>query len=242
MSNILLVGSDTPHRRFIINKLLDAGHNIKNCLFLRSIVKPKFNVDFPWSLEKKKELQDLYCKETRNDLDRVLSVHYSDSLTMSNQVVSDVILNADFVIVSGADLIRGDALNAIANKSLNVHMGIAEEYRGLDSNLWAWYHGDYKNIGVSLHKLSASFDTGDLFQVGRIEITASTQVWKLRYYESALAAKLIGETLKGIKAQKISIRAQKSMGRYYSFMPFEIKKCLPINPVISMLSMYGRQS
>jgi folate-dependent phosphoribosylglycinamide formyltransferase PurN len=230
LNNILIIGSDTPHRRFIINKLLDAGYNITNCLFLRSIVKPAFNVDFPWSLEEKKELQDLYCKETRNDLDRVLSVHYPDSLTMSNRVVSDVILNAGFIIISGADLIRGEVLNAIANKSLNVHMGIAEEYRGLDSNLWAWYHGDYKNIGVSIHKLKTSLDTGDLFQVERMSITDHTEVWKLRYYESVLAVKLIGKTLNEIATQKVILRTQKSTGRYYSFMPFEIKKCLPITP------------
>lgn len=230
MNNILLIGSDTPHRRFIINKLQDAGHNITSCLFFSSIVKPRFNVDSPWAAEEKKELRDLYRKETREDLDRASAVHYPASLTMDDPLVSTAIENADFVIVSGADRIRGDVLSAIENKSLNVHMGIAEEYRGLDSNLWAWYHCDYKNIGISLHNLETSLDTGDLFQVERIKITEHTKVWKLRYQESALAVKLIGKTLDEIAAQKVILGTQKSMGRYYSFMPFEIKKCLSITP------------
>ena len=235
MNNILLVGSDTPHRRFIINKLQDAGHNITSCLFLESIVLPKFNVDSPWAAEEKKELKDLYLKETRDDLDRVNAVLYPASLTIDDPLVRAAIVNADFVIVSGADRIRGDVLSAIENKSLNVHMGIAEEYRGLDSNLWAWYHCDYRNIGVSLHKLDSSLDTGDLLQVERIKITDQTKVWELRYQESVLAVKLISKTLKDVAIHKVILRTQKCIGRYYSFMPFVIKKCLPITPIISKL-------
>ena len=235
MNNILLIGSDTPHRRFIINRLLDAGHNITSCLFLSSIVKPRFNVDSPWAAEEKNELRDLYRKETRDDLDRVSAVHYPASLTMDEPLVSATIADADFVIVSGADRISGDVLSAIENKSLNVHMGIAEEYRGLDSNLWAWYHCDYGNIGVSLHKLQTSLDTGDLFQVERIKITDHTKVWELRYLESALATELVGKTLNDMATQKVTLGTQKSMGRYYSFMPFEIKKCLPLTPNSSVL-------
>ena len=230
MNNILLLGSDTPHRRFIINKLLDAGHNIASCLFPRSIVKPRFNVDSPWASEEKNELKDLYLRETREDLDRVSTVYCPSSLTLDDPLVSTTIGNADFVVVSGADRIGDDVLSVIENKSLNVHMGIAEEYRGLDSNLWAWYHCDYKNIGVSLHKLETTLDTGDLFQVERIKITEQTKVWKLRYLESVLAVTLTGKFLKDLAANKVNVRNQKRMGRYYSFMPFDIKKCLPITP------------
>ena len=66
------------------------------------------------------------------------------------------ISKANFIIVSGADWIKGELLNKIKHKSLNVHMGIAQKYRGLDSNLWAWYHNDFKNMGVTLHKLDYS--------------------------------------------------------------------------------------
>ena len=230
MNNILLLGSDTPHRRFIINKLLDAGHNITSCLFPSSIVKPRFNADSPWASEEKKELKDLYLRETREDLDRVSTVHCPASLTLDDPLVRPTIENADFVIVSGADRIRDDVLSVIENKSLNVHMGIAEEYRGLDSNLWAWYHRDYKNIGVSLHKLETTLDTGDLFQVERIKITEQTKVWELRYLESVLAVTVIGKSLNNLVADKVIVRNQKSIGRYYSYMPFDLKKCLPITP------------
>ena len=44
---LLLIGTDTPHRRFIINKILDAGYDLTSCIFTKSQVKPKFNVKSP---------------------------------------------------------------------------------------------------------------------------------------------------------------------------------------------------
>ena len=82
---------------------------------------------------------------------------------------------ANFVIISGADLIKGQLLEMLRLKALNVHMGIAEKYRGLDSNLWAWYHKDYKNIGVTLHKLNKNLDTGQIFKSQSLKINKKTK-------------------------------------------------------------------
>jgi methionyl-tRNA formyltransferase len=235
LDKVLVLGTDTPHRRFIINKLIDAGKNITSCLFFESTVKPKFNNESPWSYEENTVLRDRYLRETSGCLQRVSSVHHPVELTMENSIVKKFILDADFIIVSGTDRIKDELLAEIAEKSLNVHMGIAEEYRGLDSNLWAWYHQDYENIGVSLHKLAGSLDTGDLFRTGRVEVTSQTKVWELRYLESTLAVKLIIDTLDDIAAQAESLQTQRRLGRYYSFMPFDIKRNLPITAQIKPL-------
>jgi methionyl-tRNA formyltransferase len=232
---LLLIGTDTPHRRFIINKILDAGYNLTSCIFSKSKVKPKFNTSSPWIKLENTELVDLYLSETRGDLDRLKNVLYPDELGLNKPSVKQQIENADFIIISGADLIGGDILEAILNKSMNVHMGISEEYRGLDSNLWAWYHRDYRNIGVSLHKLDRVLDTGNLFQVGYIDMKNDTKVWKLRFYEASLAVKLISQTLNGLKTNNYALKKQIKIGRYYSFMPNELKKCLSITPLSNFI-------
>ena len=38
----------------------------------------------------------------------------------------------------------------------------AQYYRGLDSDLWAIYHRDYKNIGVTIHMVDSELDTGEI--------------------------------------------------------------------------------
>lgn len=227
---ILLIGKDSPHRRFMINKLLDAGYNLTTCIFSSAIVKSRFDIDSPWAEAEENELVDLYLKETRGDLDRLESVIYSDSVNLDDPAINCAISKADFVIVSGADWIKGDVLDAIGEKSMNVHMGIAEEYRGLDSNLWAWYHGDYQNIGVSLHKLNHTLDTGDLFQVEYINIDDDIKVWELRFYEASLAVTLIVKSLDEIMSKSHILKKQMKLGRYYSFMPAVIKRCLYLSP------------
>lgn len=227
---IALIGKDSPHRRFIINRLLDLGHNVTTCIFYKDTIIPRFDVSSPWIKEEESELLDLYTSTTRYDLDRVDKILSSVTLDFSDQDIHRLLKNVDFVIVSGADRIKGELLELIANKSLNVHMGIAEKYRGLDSNLWAWYHGDYKNIGVSLHRLHNALDTGELFQIGYINITNETKIWELRYHEASLAVELIAKTLKEVMDENNTLKSQKEVGRYYSFMPAVIKQHLPLTP------------
>ena len=109
-------------------------------------------------------------------------------------------------------------------------MGIAEKYRGLDSNLWAWYHEDYKNMGVTLHELDHNLDTGKIFKKGFLNISYKTQVWLLRYHESNLATKLIISAINKFNTNKYVLNKQKNIGRYYSFMPAVIKNNLNITP------------
>ena len=105
-------------------------------------------------------------------------------------------------------------------------MGIAEKYRGLDSNLWAWYHKDFRNIGVTLHKLDNDLDSGLIFRSQRLKLNKNQKVWLLRYLESELAIKLLKQAINKIKNSKLKFRKQKFDGRYYSFMPSVIKNSL----------------
>ena len=45
---ILLLGTDTLHRRFIINSLLDEGIKLNTCIFQNQSHSPSFNVIAPW--------------------------------------------------------------------------------------------------------------------------------------------------------------------------------------------------
>jgi len=120
-------------------------------------------------------------------------------------------------------------------KALNVHMGIAEKYRGLDSNLWAFYHHDYKSIGVTLHKLDRRLDTGQVFKSQSLTINKKTKIWLLRYLESDLAVKLLKMALNSFGKKKLILRRQKKIGRYYSFMPAVIKNKIQYNVVSNIL-------
>ena len=223
---ILLLGTDTLHRRFIINSLLDEGIKLNTCIFQNQSHSPSFKVRAPWYKIEKLELTKKFKKKTRIDLRRVKKIIKIKNLSSIDVDTKEEIIKANFIIVSGADWIKGELLNKIRHKSLNVHMGIVQKYRGLDSNLWAWYHNDFKNMGVTLHKLDYSLDTGSIFKSQNFKILENTKIWHLRYLESNLAVKLLKRALNLFALKKLKLKKQKSYGKYYSFMPSVIKERL----------------
>ena len=223
---ILLLGTDTLHRRFIINSLLDYGIELNTCIFQNQSYLPSFKVRAPWYKTEKLQLLKKFKKKTRVDLRRVKKIIKIKNLSSINNEAKKEILKANFIIVSGADWIKGDLLKKIKHKSLNVHMGIVQKYRGLDSNLWAWYHNDFENMGVTLHTLNNSLDTGSIFKSQNFKILKNTKIWYLRYLESNLAVKLLKKALNLFALKKLKLKKQKTYGRYYSFMPSVIKNKL----------------
>jgi len=227
---ILLLGKDSPHRRYIINKLLDMGISLQTCIFQTKSYTPKFEVNSPWVEQEETILIEMFERETATTLDRVKNLITVDRLDLQDLHLKEEIERADFIVVSGADWIKDDLLDAIKHKALNVHMGIAENYRGLDSNLWAWYHGDYRNIGVTLHELVGKLDTGRIFQTDYLDINEKTQVWALRFYEAKLAVELIKSSIDAFGTARYVLKNQEQIGRYYSFMPNVIKNTLSLTP------------
>ena len=221
---VLLIGSDTQHRRFIINKILDEGICSLTCMFQKDTLTPDFDVTSPWLKNEQNELVEMFESAVSSDLDRVQSVFYLNRLSDIMTLFAKHVDEADFVIVSGADRISGPLLNAIQAKALNVHMGVASQYRGLDSNLWAWYHHDWENMGVTLHQLDSDLDTGNVFETKHLTLPLDVKIWQLRFYESELAAKLTLEAIRAFQSNELHLKKQVKLGRYYSFMPSVIKK------------------
>ena len=131
--------------------------------FSNNSYKPSFNTNPFWAKFEKSELLKRFNNKTRLDLRRVKKIIKIKNYHRLLKSVKEI-SKANFVIISGADLIKGQLFKMLRPKALNVHMGIAEKYRGLDSNLWAFYHHDYKSIGVTLHKLDRRLDTGQVFK------------------------------------------------------------------------------
>ena len=229
--NVLLIGTDTLHRRFIINSLIDKGVKLNTCIFQTTSYKPSFNTNPFWAKFEKSELLKRFNNKTRLDLRRVKKIIKIKNLSSITKECKKEISKANFVIISGADLIKGQLFKMLRPKALNVHMGIAEKYRGLDSNLWAFYHHDYKSIGVTLHKLDRRLDTGQVFKSQSLTINKKTKIWLLRYLESDLAVKLLKMALNSFGKKKLILRRQKKIGRYYSFMPTVIKNKIFYNVI-----------
>jgi hypothetical protein len=98
----------------------------------------------------------------------------------------------DLVIGFGTSYATAATLGAAPRGILNLHTGVLPEYRGVKSEFWALYHGDYARVGWTLHYMTPRLDEGDIVLCGRV-------AWRGEN-PAALRAKLLEDAVPAIGA------------------------------------------
>jgi methionyl-tRNA formyltransferase len=137
-------------------------------------------------------------------------------------------IKPDVVILFGTGRICETVRSSARIACLNLHGGNPEEYRGLDSHLWAIYHGDFANLVTTLHHVDGALDTGDIALQDAVAIDKTTELYQLRARNTQACVELGKTALSQIACSgRVARRRQTRRGRYYSFMPAVLKEqCL----------------
>jgi folate-dependent phosphoribosylglycinamide formyltransferase PurN len=69
-------------------------------------------------------------------------------------------LQPDLMIQCGAGILKENIFSIPKMGTLNVHHGIAPEVRGVSSTFWSMYYGLHECIGVTVHFIDKTLDTG----------------------------------------------------------------------------------
>jgi methionyl-tRNA formyltransferase len=223
---IIMLGSDTPHRRYFIKKLLAAGIPISSVVFESNSIQPTFPIG-PFLKEEEDQFEaDNYFRDFDSELGSI-EVVYVPTINSPESEAFIRSQDADLALVFGTRKVANRIVRLFKDQAINVHRGIAEEYRGLDSNLWAVYHSDFRNIGVTIHRIDDSLDTGEIIYQESLQLPDGIEVHQMRYYETVQAADLIINTLQAYLTGTLKSRPQVKTGRYYSFIPLVLKELLP---------------
>jgi len=226
LKKIIFIGTDTPHRRYFLNEI-SKNYDIKKIFFEEYRVKPAFKIESTFdkkeAIFEEKFFNNMGFKDLLNKVEVVRRGH--------DQIVREYIIREkiDLAIVFGASKLDMKSLDILKDYAINIHRGIAEEYRGLDSNFWALYHKDLINVGVTLHKIEDELDKGEIYRQSQIKYPKDIKVFKMRFYETLLATQMTQEFLLDYEREKTKFRKQKKEGRYYSFMPSVLKNLLKFN-------------
>lgn len=79
------------------------------------------------------------------------------------------VLRADRIIVFGSSFIQGWLMDALADRgALNLHLGIAPEYRGAAPNMWALRDGNTHLVGGQVQRLAKRLDAGTILAETRV--------------------------------------------------------------------------
>ncbi len=131
--------------------------------------------------------------------------------------------NPDAVIVFGTGMLKLPLCEAFEGRIFNLHGADPEQYRGLDSHLWAIYHRDFAGLVTTLHRLDAGLDTGDIVGMKPLPLARHMKLHRLRAVNSELCVRLTQDALTRLDSGTLTARPQASAGRYYSAMPTVLK-------------------
>ena len=108
---------------------------------------------------------------------------------------------------------------------VNLHGGISQKYRGLDSTLWAIYFNDFMNLGLTAHYVKPELDTGDIIEQKALTVSKKDEFYHFRYKMTLLATEISISLLNKFKNLKNYIPAKaQNPGNYYSAMELDKKK------------------
>jgi methionyl-tRNA formyltransferase len=84
----------------------------------------------------------------------------------------------DLLVLGGTRIIRRRVLAIPRLGTVNAHMGLLPNYRGMNVSEWSAFNGD--PVGVTVHFVDEGVDTGDILSTEVIDVTDCPSIQRLR--------------------------------------------------------------
>ena len=219
---IIVLTTSTTHHRYFANRI-NQKYPLEGIVLEDLHLKPNFKTDHSFEFER-----DIYekkhFKKYNNSFENL-------SKTKNFKNVNDIKclefiskINPHIIIVFGTGIIRKPLINLCRRGIINLHGGDPQYFRGLDTHLWAIYHKLFNQLVTTLHRVNTRIDDGEIIKIAPIEINKSSEIKKLRAENTKVCVEIVLEALQYYyNFGKFSSKSQTKKGRYYSFMPAELK-------------------
>ena len=222
---VLILTTDTNHHNFFIYKLLLHYPDI-SVIIESDIVKPKYPTFHKFETMRDDFENNLWREILETPLKKLCSNYLITSNINNLEIINKIkYTNYDVCLVFGTRKINNDLIAALPKNSFNLHGGDPQHYRGLDSHLWSIWHRDVNGLKVCIHRLDSKLDHGEIFQLEDLDIKSIDSVFQLRSINTQKCVDISLLLLNNLdKKLKVVCTPQKSIGRYYSFMPDVLKE------------------
>lgn len=218
-----LMTTDTPHHLHFAREvalkfplcgiLMETGRSI-----------PRFETDHPFERERDDYEREALLAGSSAAFDDLAETRRVDSINDAEALDTLRRFRPDVTIVFGTRRLRPPAIASSGVACLNLHGGNPEEYRGLDTHLWAVYHEDFGNLVTTLHHVDAELDTGAIVGQETLRLDRGSKLFRLRAINTCAGVSLSLRALARLSAEgSLPKRPQSRRGRYYSFMPAVLK-------------------
>lgn len=220
--NLIILSSDTPHHRYFFHRINEL-FEIDNIFLETNSYKPNFDISSPFENEENEFEIKNFFKTIPNSLPDV-KINYFKSINSEESSNLLDTVKPEVGIVFGTGKLKPEIINKFSFCLMNVHRGIPEFYRGLDSDLWAIYEDKLDLIGTTLHIVDEELDTGEIVYQEHLSLKKNMKIYQIRYHTTLIAVKLVLKALMDIKEGVFKSNPQRKKGDYYSFMSSDRKK------------------
>ena len=221
---IAILTNETKHHAYFVREIKKTYEDLL-VIIEKNVYRPKFETVHAFELEREKYEQKVWFNG-----EEILIKKFSDIIsvqTVNEEKSINVLKNykPEILVLFGTGILKKELISLFPDKILNLHGGDPEYYRGLDSHYWAIYHNDFTKLISTIHKVNESIDDGDIILQESLSLFPEMNLWELRRLNTEVCVKLALTTFEMYKMFGLFIsRKQISKGRYYSFMPSELKE------------------
>ncbi|MDP3791508.1 MAG: formyltransferase family protein [Candidatus Omnitrophota bacterium] len=131
---------------------------------------------------------------------RGVKVKFTENINNPDSVDFLNSIRPDLIVVVGTRKLKKEVFSIAPAGAINLHSGILPFYRGSDSEFWALYNNEPDRVGVSIHFIDESLDTGDVIVQERLRVHPCDTIGGLRIKNIYLGAKKINEAISRIEA------------------------------------------
>ena len=221
---IAILTTQTPHHAFFVREIANRFRQVQVVCESRGLRAP-FETSHPLEAVRDAFERDVWFQGGDPVLGDFVPSITVDSMNSAEGVKALANLRPDVAIVFGTGRLSPAVLDNGLACFLNLHGGDPEQYRGLDTHLWAIYHSDFDGLVTTLHKVNATLDDGDICLQENVPVSTGMRLHELRRANAVTCVRLAVAALSSIEVQgNVPCRKQRRAGRYYSFMPSQLKE------------------
>lgn len=221
---LAVLTTETPHHAFFVRELAKTA-GIELVVIERR--RPHFPFETHHPFEEERDAyerqawfggQDVRVKDLAPTLE-------TDSANDGASVRRLAEARPDLILVFGTGRLSPEVIRIGPEAILNLHGGDPEEYRGLDTHLWAIYHGDFSGLVTTLHRVNEGLDDGDIVAQEAVPVARGMRLHELRRWNTEVCVRLARAPIQALaEGRGLPSRRQQRRGRYYSAMPAVLKE------------------
>lgn len=221
---VAVLTTQTPHHAFFVRALQAAGHDVVAFCETASAAAPPFDTRHPFEDDRDRHEWDLWFGGARTEIADIARTHFVATMNEPAAVAALAGERPDMTVVFGTGLLRAPLIAACSDRIFNLHGGDPQEYRGLDTHLWAIFHRDFGGLVTTLHRVDAELDTGEIVALAPVPLVPGMPLHALRAANTAVCVQLVTAAIDALgRDGRVASRPQRCKGRYYSAMPAVLK-------------------